>query len=274
MAQQQQRTNGQPQPPVELPAPLLSARAAARPLSPSQVTTWIDCQARWYFKHALGLPDPPSIALALGRALHTTYAAALRGKATHAQFSAETLVEDTYLPEMAEALATVHGVPSAEQHEARIKGAEIVRLWYEEALPSIEPEAVEVALVGRIGGVKVRGIADVITADRVVLDHKARAQRPHEISPADRLQLATYGILTHCGRARVDTITKAKQPRYVRQTWDITASDIRHAEQLYPLVAEQIAQGLVLPNRSSNLCSRKHCPFVAQCEREYGGEVS
>ena len=30
---------------------------------------------------------------------------------------------------------------------------------------------------------------------------------------------------------------------------------------------------IYLPNRSSNLCSFKHCPFASVCEDEFGGRV-
>jgi hypothetical protein len=42
-------------------------------------------------------------------------------------------------------------------------------------------------------------------------------------------------------------------------------------ERMYPLVAEGIANGLFLPNRASTLCS--WCPYVPQCEAEYGGVI-
>ncbi len=44
-------------------------------------------------------------------------------------------------------------------------------------------------------------------------------------------------------------------------------------EKLYPLVAEAMREGIYLPNRSSNLCSYKHCAFAATCEAEFGGRV-
>ena len=39
-------------------------------LSPSQVRCFMDCQARWWFKHGLRYPDPPTGKFALGRAVH------------------------------------------------------------------------------------------------------------------------------------------------------------------------------------------------------------
>ncbi len=39
-------------------------------LSPSQVRSFMDCQARWWFKHGLRYPDPSTGKMALGRAVH------------------------------------------------------------------------------------------------------------------------------------------------------------------------------------------------------------
>jgi hypothetical protein len=44
--------------------------------------------------------------------------------------------------------------------------------------------------------------------------------------------------------------------------------------RIYPLVAEGIAGGLYLPNRSSSVCSRRYCAFAEACEREFGGTVA
>jgi hypothetical protein len=72
---------------------------------------------------------------------------------------------------------------------------------------------------------------------------------------------------------RLYTITKTKTPAVVQQTVEITAEDRAYAEYIYPAVQEAARRGEVLPRRSSNLCSRKHCAYWRQCQADYGGEV-
>jgi len=48
---------------------------------------------------------------------------------------------------------------------------------------------------------------------------------------------------------------------------------LKITEKLYPLVREAMREGIYLPNRSSNLCSYRHCSFAAACEAEFGGRV-
>lgn len=47
-----------------------SGRELGATLSPSQVNSFVDCAAKWYFKNIRELPDPPSGALALGTSFH------------------------------------------------------------------------------------------------------------------------------------------------------------------------------------------------------------
>jgi CRISPR/Cas system-associated exonuclease Cas4 (RecB family) len=46
-------------------------------LSPSQVNTFLSCPAKWYFRYALGLVEPPTGTLALGTAPRKVIASAL-----------------------------------------------------------------------------------------------------------------------------------------------------------------------------------------------------
>ena len=49
-------------------------------LFPSRVNTFVSCPAKWYFRYALGLVEPPTGTLALGTAFHSVLAANFRQK--------------------------------------------------------------------------------------------------------------------------------------------------------------------------------------------------
>jgi hypothetical protein len=53
----------------------------------------------------------------------------------------------------------------------------------------------------------------------------------------------------------------------------VSDADRRLTETIYPRVQAAMKAGYCTPNRSSNLCSRKHCNFVDACEKEWGGRV-
>jgi len=49
-------------------------------LSPSQVSTFLDCQAKWYFQKVIGLPEIVISNLSLGSAVHAALAENFRQK--------------------------------------------------------------------------------------------------------------------------------------------------------------------------------------------------
>src|SRR6516162_4736005 len=51
-------------------------------LSPTQVRTFLNCSARWWFKYGLGEPETKNSALALGSAVHRTLEVNFREKLT------------------------------------------------------------------------------------------------------------------------------------------------------------------------------------------------
>lgn len=55
---------------IDIPAGWRPAEA----LSPSQVTQFLNCPAKWYFRYFLDLEEPPTGATAFGKAFHETIA--------------------------------------------------------------------------------------------------------------------------------------------------------------------------------------------------------
>jgi hypothetical protein len=49
--------------------------------------------------------------------------------------------------------------------------------------------------------------------------------------------------------------------------------DYRYAEAIYPMVNQAMDEGLYLPNRGSNRCTRRHCAHWEARETEFGGQV-
>jgi CRISPR/Cas system-associated exonuclease Cas4 (RecB family) len=54
--------------------------ALGESLSPSQVSTYMTCPAKWYFRYLIGLSEPTTGALALGKAFHGALARNFRQK--------------------------------------------------------------------------------------------------------------------------------------------------------------------------------------------------
>jgi RecB family exonuclease len=244
-------------------------------LSPTQVRTYLDCPARWWFKYGLGLPEPKTSWLAFGLAIHSALELNFR-------YRIET---GGYLPPQSAALVFRHAwmeqrgeteFREDEDPEATGRmGERLIALYIEEVAPHIEPAAVEVDVQGEIAGVAVAGRVDLLDREGRLVDIKTAARRPACVSSDYAFQLATYRQITPgaSGEARLDTLVKTQRPQIVEHSYQIGEQDLRATTTLFPLVQEGMRSGLYHPNRQSMLCSRRHCPFWRECEQEFGGTV-
>ena len=197
-------------------------------VSPSQASTFLSCQARWYFRYMVGLPDPPSGDAVRGQAVHKLIEYAMRAKMAGVVLEAGGLADawEAAWDQAAEGAEFRAG----DVESLKASGARLAHKYVTEALPAIEPAAVEVPFSGTIADVPVRGIADLVTVVGMVIDIKTASRKPSGL--AAQIEHTPGEV----GRRLVDRV--------------------------YPLVAEGIAGGLYLPNRSSSVCSRRYCPFA------------
>jgi hypothetical protein len=160
--------------------------------------------------------------------------------------------------------------------ELRAIGRALASRYVAEAAPAIRPAAVEEKVEGVIAGVRVQGRVDVRETDGTVRDIKTACRRPNSVAGAHTFQLATYLQIAPgaAETAWVDTLVKTKQPQLVQISHRVDDREIRQTQVMYPLVQDAMRSGLYVPNRASNLCSRKHCAFWRQCTAEFGGKVS
>jgi RecB family exonuclease len=246
-------------------------------LSPSQVGTFLDCQYRWYAKHQLHLPDSKTPALALGTAVHAGMSATWHHKLETGIDLPLDQVIDAYATKWTEESAKVEFAGKNNKDEMVKQGAVMIAKYMEEAEPAIHPQAVDYEVRGFIAGVYVRGYIDLVQIDGTVVDLKTAGRTPSAISPSHLFQMTTYTQLVKDldinGLAREDTLVKLKAPKLVQLQHEIGLQDYHYTRQMYPLVQEQMRQGLFAANRQSFLCNRAKCPYWRACEREFGGTV-
>jgi CRISPR/Cas system-associated exonuclease Cas4 (RecB family) len=246
-------------------------------LSPSQTRCYIDCSARWWFKYGLKLPDPRNGNLALGSAVHKVHELYYKRKLAHEEpFDVEGALE-IYRAAWAQQIEGDVRFDAGDDIDAlEASGAALVSKWLAEGHPElIEPAAVEQRVAGVIGGVDVQGYIDLRDTSGRIIDLKTAKAKPSGIEPSYAFQLATYRRLDPAatGRAELVTLVKTKTPQLIRQEYEVSAADLSMVERVYPLVQDAIRDGIYVPNRNSVLCSRKNCPFVDACCKEFGGSV-
>lgn len=245
-------------------------------LSPSSANQFLGCGAKWYFRKIAKLPDPPTGALTLGSAVHAAIGANLEQKIETKRDLPATGVIAIYRQAWAEKSAEAEFRDDEIPADLKAQGEALVLKYLDETCPEIEPAAVELPVSGRIGGVLVQGYVDLLEVNGRIRDFKTAARKPSEISPDYRFQTSTYVQITPgaSGKVQVDTLTKTKVPALISQDFTVSQADVDQTTKMYPLVQQAIRAGMFLPNRNSNLCSRKYCAFWRACTQEFGGKVA
>lgn len=248
----------------------MPARETARALSPSQVTAYLDCAARWFYDQ-VSAPQPATGALLIGRVVDQVLTWAL-GSEPGSLPSESDLREAT-------AAAFAAELPGAELRETENaiamedQAAQMAALFMRQAAPGLEVAALQEAVSGPIGTARARGIIDIRTVDGELIDIKTAAKKPDGISSSHALQLTTYALLKHTKRVRVITLTKTKEPALYSHAMTISPQHTQYAVNMFSIVDAAIAGGIHPPNRGSHLCSRKHCAHWRACQEEHGGFV-
>lgn len=274
--------------PASVSAPALSpwehqeaAERAASPsdlaetMSPSQVSTFTECGAKYWFRYGLKLPDPKTSALTLGSAVDEAINANFELKIE----SGKDLPLEDVLLEFEAAWGQLEDETEFRQDEdpAAIAqtGRSLISVFMQEAAPGIQPAGVQVPVSGLIGGVQVNGVIDLIDSKARIRDVKTASKRSKSIAARDLFQLSTYALLAPHPTVDVtiDQLVKTKTPAYNPLSQRLTSQDLQLPKILYPLAQESIRSGYFLPNRNSPMCTRKQCGFWRACEREFGGTV-
>lgn len=247
----------------------------AEVLSPSQVSQFLNCPAKWMFRYLLDLREPATPATALGKAFHETIAYNFGQKRESRQDLPIGQCLEFFRHALGERLEEVALHNSNEAMQLLEVGETMVGKYLAEAAPPIQPAAVESRVSRIIGGVKVAGYVDLLDVDGRIIDSKSTLKPIKGIAHDHRLQLTSYVMITPAasGVCRLDTVTKGKTVEFIQKSFVVAEQDACYAKALYPMVQDSIREGIFLPRRNSPLCSRKYCGFWKVCEQEYGGTV-
>ena len=243
-------------------------------LSPSSIRTYLDCGAKYYYKYALELPDPPGANMVRGRIVHRMAEEYYRSTLAGARPDVDDM-QDCYESIWEESTADAVFEAGDDIDGLKAQAAVLSRKYLEEVAPEIQPAAMELPVSGEIGGVRIHGVVDLLDTQGRIIDLKAPKRTPSGVDASYAFQMATYAQLTPgaTGEVRVDYVIPNKSPKLVTIGYKVSEADRRLTETLYPRVQQAIQEGRFLPNRNSTLCSRKGCNFWRECTEQWGGEV-
>jgi len=281
--------------------------------SPSKISMWAsDCQQKWAYIYIHGLRRPPAAALMYGRAWDKTisdgdigyWAEVLRdGKHLTVNQAREKFASiwDTEAAEVEDWGDDDKGV-------LLDCGTQGMGLWVPEVAVKHYPHSLQrrfqFGVEDDSGKWSLNGVIDTTLRDlrekqdkAVLHDDKTAKQSwltktgPNAGKPSRKatggLQAAAYtlgvkvdpklqGEVLH-DRLVFDVHVKTKVPQ--QQAIEVKVTPQEHEDYLRLAGAVRLQQqasiqaGYFVPNRQSNLCSKRWCPFHEECVREHGGEV-
>ncbi len=153
---------------------LVSIERPGDVLSPSQASGFLSCSAAWAFKYILKLADPPTGARTQGSAIHEALGANFAQKIDTKRDLPAAGVQAIYRKAWDDLVSgnvpSRHGKPALptefrpdeDPDTLKAQGEALTLKYLDEAAPSIDPAAVELPVVGRIGEVLTRGYIDLL----------------------------------------------------------------------------------------------------------------
>jgi CRISPR/Cas system-associated exonuclease Cas4 (RecB family) len=144
-------------------------------LSPSSLNCFQDCSAKWYYRKVLQLPEERSASLALGSAVHVALGENFKQKIHTHEDLPFAGVQAVFRDAFEEQLDGTVLAPEDDADDLRSCGETLVRVYMDQAAPSIQPAAVELHVEGEIGGVGVHCFVDLLDVNG---DDSTRSRKP------------------------------------------------------------------------------------------------
>lgn len=261
-----------------------------RHLSPSAVDTWVTCPLRWKFRYVDKIKTPPSGAMHLGTSFHTAV------EANHGQKIASR--EDLPLDVLQDHYGDAFEHPEDDvdwtgerKSAAKDDGAAMVRTYHREVAPSLQPAAVEQAVLiplqtanGDILPPLLTQL-DLIDESRRITDFKTTSKQPDPDAANASGQLTAYEVahrsafgapsagqeLIHLRRPLKSKPFSEVFRQPTSRSDEQVGNYLRHVHAVGLQISVAVQTGLFpMADPNSWACSAKFCGYFAICP---GGAV-
>lgn len=253
---------------------------AKRPLSASQITTWLGCPRKYGLRYIHGLPpEHRSAALALGSAVHSALEELHLRRLDGESIEADRLVrvfQADWQAEVDRGLAFKHDESA---NLMRWYGEQLVFeyvKWLADRKVVAAEQPFEIDLVdpetGEVMDERLRGYFDLVLQGDVVCEVKTLARRYDENTLARKIQLSAYAYAWRQMKGRDPTILvvellKQRKPDLVAVTASRTVEDDIFFVRLAAEVGCAIDSGSFPPNPGW-MCG--DCEYGSACRRFRG----
>lgn len=240
--------------------------------SPSQINTYVNCPAQWFFRYIEGLKIPPSASMALGSSFHDSIEQNYEQKIKTKIDLPTTYIKDIYdtkFKENFEAVEEPH-----DKGKTKDDGYRMIEVYQSDIAPSVQPKEVEKPFeVETDEHYTLKGRIDLIDVTNSIREHKTSAKTPSCLSPSYLFQGAVYSMVTGIENVQFDFAIRTKTAKTESLACYITDSDKEYAMNMIKNVNKAIENEVFYPNRNSMFCSRRGCGYWNHCQKKFGGFV-
>lgn len=256
-------------------------------LSPTQVNMFLRCPAQWYYRYVRGLKRPPSGAATLGSAVDSGITHNYRQKIESHQDLALDEVLDAFSTDFEARKSETLWGPEEKPSQVKDDGARVLSLYQGDVAPTVQPTAVQKRVELDMPNFAYRFVVvpDVVERGSIIRDTKVVKRSPAKVedapalAPAHQDQMVAYALAYRATQERaeegcvVDYLVRTKNTKLVQIPFRVTSSHLAYYKNLIGLVARQIEALIFTPNRQNYLCTRRHCGYWGECEKDFGGVV-
>lgn len=248
-------------------------------ISGSQIRELSECEQRYAFKYALGLPNPPTSSLALGKAIdHATNAFNTRKIETHENTMPLADVVEIAVAALESAKDDVQWNEPLSELKDETPG--MVKVLYDGSLTITQPVAVQEEIKVEFGTWHITGYVDIRDVSGVRRDYKTSKARWPENKPLTEIQPVLY-TMGEPGESTFgwDIAVRNKTPVIQRPTRIVgprAKEGMRKIAAHFKVRADQIRLNpeAALPTGYGGwLCSHRQCPFHVECYKRWGQPI-
>lgn len=249
-------------------------------LSHSQITTYLQCPAKYDFRYIKREPEPVNEALYLGSVFHRAqqYYFTQRLEGTVLEPIDVATAFEIYFNEGWTDDEGRSNHPSFvtwdNRRQALETGQELSRVYTESIGQHVSPLQSELSIKTDVqtsnGPVPFVSIIDLTTTDGVLIDFKTRSRAMTQADADKDLQPSFYGLAVG-GPVRFEfhTALKTKMAEVQRIATQRNVGQLEQTHELVGEVAKGISAGVFPTNPTSVLCSKKWCAFWTKCMGRY-----